>query len=394
MARWDGVANTSTSYIREDGWRPGGRIKQYIGGHDETWGGVRINIDRNFLDLGKGSCAAPQTHCGGVRVDFPDYVTLNANTDYPDRIKGLQCLLKEQDAYAGKVNGNYTKATIAAVRAWQTGHGFTASDSWSRPNWMSLAVAGQREILKFGSAGPDVRRIQRALNAYSGKSRLTVSGVFDGATDRALRAYQKKVGVTVSGVDREVNLAAAPRRRALTPVWLVVGLPPQQVARLALEHLAQRLERGEADRLGPPVLQHGEVGRGDADALGERADGHLAPGEHHVDVDDDRHQITSSSSAWRCVRLTSQGDRLGEQHPQHQDDQRDPRRRARPARRPASTTPGATRIARGQDHSERERHQRGRRDRRRSRCRHSGTRRGRTPCPAGPSSAAARRRPS
>ena len=135
-----------------------------------------------------------------MRVDFPDYVTLNANTEYPDRIKGLQCLLKEQDAYAGKVNGNYTKATIAAVRAWQTGHGFTASDSWSRPNWMSLAVAGQREILKFGSAGPDVRRIQRALNAYSGKSRLTVSGVFDGATDRALRAYQKKVGVTVSGV--------------------------------------------------------------------------------------------------------------------------------------------------------------------------------------------------
>ena len=31
---------------------PGGRMKQYQGGHDETWGGVTINIDRNYLDLG------------------------------------------------------------------------------------------------------------------------------------------------------------------------------------------------------------------------------------------------------------------------------------------------------------------------------------------------------
>ena len=52
IARWDGKANTSTSYIREDGWRPGGRVKQFQGGHNETWGGVTINIDRNYLDLG------------------------------------------------------------------------------------------------------------------------------------------------------------------------------------------------------------------------------------------------------------------------------------------------------------------------------------------------------
>ena len=33
---------------------PGGRMKQFQGGHDETWGGVTINIDRNYLDLGSG----------------------------------------------------------------------------------------------------------------------------------------------------------------------------------------------------------------------------------------------------------------------------------------------------------------------------------------------------
>ncbi len=58
IARWDGVANTSTSYIAEDGWRPGGRMKQYRGGHNETWGGVTINIDSNYLEL-SGTPAAP-----------------------------------------------------------------------------------------------------------------------------------------------------------------------------------------------------------------------------------------------------------------------------------------------------------------------------------------------
>ena len=58
IARWDEVANTSTSYIRDDGWRPGGRVKQYMGGHNETWGGVTINIDRNYLDVG-GTPAPP-----------------------------------------------------------------------------------------------------------------------------------------------------------------------------------------------------------------------------------------------------------------------------------------------------------------------------------------------
>jgi hypothetical protein len=34
IARWDGQANTSTDYIRDEGWRPGGRMKQYRGGHN------------------------------------------------------------------------------------------------------------------------------------------------------------------------------------------------------------------------------------------------------------------------------------------------------------------------------------------------------------------------
>ncbi len=51
IADWNGKANTSSSYIRSTGWQPYSRVKQYQGGHNETWGGVRINIDRNYLNL-------------------------------------------------------------------------------------------------------------------------------------------------------------------------------------------------------------------------------------------------------------------------------------------------------------------------------------------------------
>ncbi len=101
MARWDGVANTSSSYIREDGWRPHARVKQYQGGHDETWGGVRINIDRNFLDVGRGSWAPDVAHCTSTRVDFAKYDAVRPATDKRTsdaaQVLALQCLLKEHE---------------------------------------------------------------------------------------------------------------------------------------------------------------------------------------------------------------------------------------------------------------------------------------------------------
>ncbi|HSP61200.1 MAG TPA: glycoside hydrolase domain-containing protein [Ornithinimicrobium sp.] len=200
LARWDGVANTSSSYIREDGWRPGGRVKQYRGGHDETWGGVRINIDSNYLDLGKGSWAAPETHCDGVPVDLTNYKPVKPATTATDRVRALQCLLTEKGVYDGKLSGAYSPNTIEAVHAWQDQRGLPTSDVFTRTAWMTLVAAGPRAIVKFGSAGPEVRRVQRALNAASKGAQLEVTGVFTGPTDKALRAYQARVGITVSGV--------------------------------------------------------------------------------------------------------------------------------------------------------------------------------------------------
>ena len=205
VARWDGIANTSTSYLRRDGWHPHARVKQYQGGHDERWGGVRINIDRNFLDVGRGSFAAPEQHCGGVTISLHDYDKLkratSARTSPPAKVKALQCLLKEHGLYHGKISGKYGKHTIAAAKAWQSRKGVSVRATWTTKNWMSLLVAGARPVLKLGSAGPAVRRVQRALNATGRLAKpLRPTGVFDAATSASLRAWQHRIGVEVTGV--------------------------------------------------------------------------------------------------------------------------------------------------------------------------------------------------
>lgn len=188
LARWDGVANTSSSYIRADGWVPGNRMKQYIGGHNETWGHVTINIDTDYLDLGKHTLPA-ETHCGGVPVDLPDYPRAQSGSD-PGLVKALQCLLTEQKAYTGKINGRYNARTIAATNTWQKAHGLAVRAYWTRSAWMTLFMVGPQPVLKFGSSGPAVRRLQRTLNAAIHGTDLPVTGVFAQLTDAALRAWQ------------------------------------------------------------------------------------------------------------------------------------------------------------------------------------------------------------
>ncbi|WP_195908901.1 glycoside hydrolase domain-containing protein [Microlunatus sp. Gsoil 973] len=51
FARYDGVAGVDNPAIPSGYWSPHRRSHQYRGGHDETWGGVKINIDTDYVDL-------------------------------------------------------------------------------------------------------------------------------------------------------------------------------------------------------------------------------------------------------------------------------------------------------------------------------------------------------
>jgi hypothetical protein len=50
IANWNGAQNTSDSVVPSSAWTPHQRIHQYQGGHNESYGGVSINIDNDYVD--------------------------------------------------------------------------------------------------------------------------------------------------------------------------------------------------------------------------------------------------------------------------------------------------------------------------------------------------------
>jgi hypothetical protein len=214
IARWDGQANTSTTYLRSDGWTPGRRVKQFQGGHDETWGGVKINIDRNYLELGATAPAppAPETHCKNTPVDLTNYPRLKApakgQAADPVQVKALKCFLKEQGVFRGKVKGAWSGRLTKAVKKWQHRVGLGRTAMFSRTAWMTLLSAGSTPSLTVGSVGADVRRVQRTLNAASPKTVLPVTGSYDAATQAAVVAWQAKNGIAENGVVGPASWAA------------------------------------------------------------------------------------------------------------------------------------------------------------------------------------------
>jgi len=201
IARWDGKANTSTTYIPDTRWNPHRRVKQYQGGHNETWGGVTINIDRDYLDVGRGSVAPTAVqHCGGVNINFWEYGELRPGSAPPKWVKALQCLLREKGLYSGDITGRYNTRTINAANAWQRKIGLPVSSTWKVHHWVTLLTAGSRPVVKIGSASAAVRRLQRALNAALDSPNLTVTGVFNSTTGTALRTWQDRADLPVTGV--------------------------------------------------------------------------------------------------------------------------------------------------------------------------------------------------
>lgn len=65
IANWNGQQNTIDPNVPSNLWANQQRIHQYRGGHDETYGGVTINIDNNYLDGPTfGSGTAPVAGAG------------------------------------------------------------------------------------------------------------------------------------------------------------------------------------------------------------------------------------------------------------------------------------------------------------------------------------------
>jgi hypothetical protein len=199
VADWNGRADTGSTYLRTDGWASHGRVHQYRGGHNETYGGVTINIDNNWVDLGRGSVAPRErSRCGGVALSAARYPYRRIGHTGA-LVKAAQCLLSEQRLYSGAVDGAYDAEVGAAARAYRAAHGLPASSTVGRRVWVAMLAQGTAPLLKYGAASDAVRRLQRSLNAADGAG-LAVTGVFEGATTAAVRRYQHDHGLSQTGV--------------------------------------------------------------------------------------------------------------------------------------------------------------------------------------------------
>ena len=226
IADWNKVADPNSTFVRPDGW-VGHRIHQYQGGHNETWGGVTINIDRNYLDL-SGVAATPPPPPTPAPTDTssklsdPRCTPASINRaayryTTPSQRTGLhvplQCLLKQQGLYAGAVRGTWNPATTTAVKAWQARVHHRVQRAFTTADWTSLLAAGNsRSVLKAWSRNPDVVRVQRALNA-AGSPLLKVTGIYNRATQSAVGAYQRRTGIKPTRVVAQLTWAALMKGR-------------------------------------------------------------------------------------------------------------------------------------------------------------------------------------
>jgi peptidoglycan hydrolase-like protein with peptidoglycan-binding domain len=199
----NGRADTVTdSRVLSDEWNDHARVHQYALDVAQTYGAYTLTIDANWVDVGKGSVGSPSRPlCRGVDVDLRRYPTLRPGSHGP-AVAAAQCVLRKLHLLAANPSGKYDARTVKAVKKAQRKLDQKQSGKVTRRTWVALLARGPQPLLKVGSTGDPVRRLQRALAAALGK-RVKVDGAFSQATERAVLAYQRKAGLLATGVVTE-----------------------------------------------------------------------------------------------------------------------------------------------------------------------------------------------
>ncbi|HUP98995.1 MAG TPA: glycoside hydrolase domain-containing protein [Aeromicrobium sp.] len=190
----NGVANTDAGpYLSSAYFSRHQRLHQYSNGKAASYGGAKITIDWNVVDTGRGSVRTPEPKPCKVAMTFSSYPRLKVGDERPE-VAALQCLLKQR-GYDVSPDGSFGRGTAAALdkfRAslgWGPSGGHTTSETWT-----ALLSAGRRPgVLKRGSVGDPVWRLQRALRAAGAK--VPVNGLYDSGTVAAVKQYRAARGL-------------------------------------------------------------------------------------------------------------------------------------------------------------------------------------------------------
>ncbi|MGZ5369242.1 MAG: glycoside hydrolase domain-containing protein [Aeromicrobium sp.] len=188
------VADTDGGpYLSDSGWTNHQRIHQYWNGVDVRYGGYTLNIDKDYLDVGKGSVATSDARKCDVTLTYKAYPSLYPGVSRAE-VKAAQCLLGAL-GFPTPPTGTMDASTTAAVNQFKKARGFPQDGKITRREWVILLSNGSKpRVLKFGSVGEPVWRLQRALLAD--QAMVKVTGVYDKATETAVAALRKFNGAS------------------------------------------------------------------------------------------------------------------------------------------------------------------------------------------------------
>jgi N-acetyl-anhydromuramyl-L-alanine amidase AmpD len=163
-----------------------------VPGNDHTDPGPNWNWTYYMQLVGGG------TGGGGVQLSFPSYDTLRSGSTGP-QVTAAQTLLNQQGYDAGTADGVFGARTAAAVTSFQAARGLTADGVVGARTWTGLLAAGTTPVLRDGSTGAAVERLQRALTAALGRT-VSADSAFGPATVQAVRDYQSSRVLAVDGI--------------------------------------------------------------------------------------------------------------------------------------------------------------------------------------------------
>ena len=209
----DRIGTMPPEYVADTGFMRTSRVHQYALDTRVEFGGIPMDIDWDYVSLGSTSPASQPPSCDQVaaRVALRD---LHPGARGP-AVRAAQCLVLPGDPHPTKTSGQYDAATARAVLHYQRRRGLPATGSLDRRTWISLLAHGHTPVLKKGSQGESVQRLQRTLNAALGHRRIDVDGTYGPATARAVKKYRKHLGLAVKPVVTARVWKALGRGRAL-----------------------------------------------------------------------------------------------------------------------------------------------------------------------------------
>ncbi|MEV6492545.1 glycoside hydrolase domain-containing protein [Actinoplanes sp. NPDC051633] len=188
FAKWDGISTVSDPAIPASYWSPKRRIKQYVGDHNETHGGVTINIDNDVLDVtplpatrfgdftGNGWSDLLARTGGAITIHAGNGTTLQSPATFGSGWGGMNALLR-----IGDWNADGREDVVA--REASTGNVFfypgTGAGLGTRKQILT-AVARLRELTPIGdltgNTYPDLLAVDTADNGlylYPGRAGVT-----------------------------------------------------------------------------------------------------------------------------------------------------------------------------------------------------------------------------